>query len=145
VLTPTQAANFALKEATVAEIAAALAGGGGRGSDGGITTQAAEDPWDPPVRAGVDARARQQAKWFWCGPAAGQVVINWSRGYFFDNLNGENASTNWRKQSTLAGWMGTNDQTGTWGGSLAAALNRSDAVLKPVSTWVYSYRDTGTL
>lgn len=144
VLTPTQAANLAIKEATAAEIEAALAGAGG-GSSGGISPQIAEDPWDPPSSAEVDARARQQAKWFWCGPAAGQVVINWSRGYFYNNLNGENASTNWRKQSTLAAWMGTNDQTGTWGGSLAAALNRSDAVLKPVSNWVYSYRDAGTL
>jgi hypothetical protein len=147
VLTPVQAADFAIKEARAADIEAALrgAGGSGGGSGPGITPQIAEDPWNPPSSSGVDARPRQQAKWFWCGPAAGQVVINWSRGYFFDNLNGENAATNWRKQSTLATWMGTNDQTGTWGGNLAAALNRNDAVLKPVSTWVYSYRDAGNL
>jgi hypothetical protein len=145
VLTPTEAANFATKEARLADIKAALSSARRGGWSGGIAPQIAEDPWDPPASAAVDARARQQAKWFWCGPAAAQVVINWSRGYFFNNLNGENAATNWRKQSTLASWMGTNDQTGTWGGNLAAALNRNDAVLKPVSTWVYSYRDAGTL
>ena len=148
VLTPTQAAGFAGKEAVAAEITAALAGATGAvagGGGGGLAAQIAEDVWDPPSSATVDARPRQQVKWFWCGPAAGQVVINWSRGYFSDNLNGENAITNWRKQSTLAAWMGTNDQFGTWGGNLAATLNRNDAVLKPVSTWVYSYRDAGTL
>lgn len=149
ILTPEQAAQYALKLERAADIAAALQGsgrgGGGKGKPGsGPSPYIAEPVWDPDEAHALDTRPRQQAKWFWCGPAAAQVVINWSRGYFFSNLNGENATTNWRKQSTLAAWMGTNEQTGTWGGTLASTLNRSDAVLKPTSSWVYSYAQAGT-
>jgi hypothetical protein len=149
VLTAEEAANFARKEAAAAEMEAVLLGSSpsaGRATtyvvcpDGCGGTGTA-----PPVHKVLDVRPRQQYKWYWCGPAAGQVVVNWSRGYFFDALGGETLLTNFKKQSTLASWMGTNDDSGTWGSALAAALNRVDAVLKPFATWLYAYKDSGSL
>lgn len=150
ILTPEQAAAYATKLERVADISAALKGSAGKGGGmkgkpgSGPSPQIAEPAWDPAQSVVLDTRPRQQAKWFWCGPAAAQVVINWSRGIFSDNRNGENATTNWKKQSTLAAWMGTNDTNGTWGGALAAALNRDDAVLEPSPSWIYSYAPAGT-
>ena len=149
VLTAEQAANFAVKEALAADIEVLLAGSTPRGGD--VTTNmpcpdgCGGSGDAPPFTKVLDARPRQQYKWYWCGPAAGQVVINWSRNYFFDALGGESLATNFKKQSTLASWMGTNDDSGTWGGALAAALNRVDAVLKPVVTWLYAYKDAGSM
>ena len=94
----------------------------------------------PPSKMDIlDVRARRQSTNFWCGPASGQVVINYSRGYFYDSKDGDSSATNWRTQATIAGWMKTAQSTGTLGGNLAAALNRPDAVLKPVSEWSYLY------
>jgi hypothetical protein len=139
VVTAEQAANFAIKEQQAVDLFAS----GGVHTDMPCPDGCGEG--GPPTTFVLDTRPRQQARWFWCGPAAGQVVINWSRGFFFNNLNGENAGSNWKKQSTLATWMGTNDQVGTSGANLAATLNRADAVRKPVSTWLYEYRDSGTI
>lgn len=149
VLTAEEAANFALKEAVAADIEVALTGTSPR-SGGPATYVACPDGCGgsgttPPVTKVLDVRPRQQYKWFWCGPAAGQVVVNWSRGFFFDALGGESLTTNFKKQSTLASWMGTNDDSGTWGGALATALNRADAVLKPFATWLYAYKDSGSM
>jgi hypothetical protein len=93
----------------------------------------------PKDRVVLAVRARHQSTNYWCGPASGQVVINYSRGYLYENLNGDSATTNWRTQATIAGWMKTNQTTGTLGGNLAAALNRPDAVLRPVPDWAYVY------
>lgn len=93
----------------------------------------------PSNKVVLPARARHQSTTYWCGPASGQVVINYSRGYVYDSLNGDSTSTNWKTQATIAGWMKTTQSTGTLGGNLAAALNRSDAVLKPVPEWTYLY------
>lgn len=106
----------------------------GSGSSGGTTGST-----PPPNSAVLQVRARHQSTVFWCGPASGQVVINYSRGYFYDSLNGDSVATNWKTQSTIAGWMKTTESTGTLGGNLAAALNRPDAVLKPTSDWSYLY------
>ncbi len=100
----------------------------------------------PPTTRMLETRARQQTTYYNCGPAAGQVVINYSRGIVVFNrtkAGAEDASINWRKQSTIAGWMNTT-VNGTGGASIAAGLNRSDAVLKPVSNWVYIYDNSGT-
>ena len=93
----------------------------------------------PSTRDLLDVRARRQSTSYWCGPASGQVVINYSRGYVYDSLNGDSSATNWRTQATIANWMKTGQSTGTLGGNLAAALNRPDAVLKPVPEWTYLY------
>ena len=105
------------------------------GGTGGGTTG-----FIPPSTQGVlDVRARRQSTNYWCGPASGQVVINYSRGYVFDSLNGDSSATNWKPQATIASWMKTTQSTGTLGGNLAAALNRPDAVVKPVPEWTYLY------
>jgi hypothetical protein len=93
----------------------------------------------PSTKEILNVRARRQSTNYWCGPASGQVVINYSRGYVFDSLNGDSVATNWRTQATIANWMKTAQSTGTLGGNLAAALNRADAVLKPVPEWSYLY------
>jgi hypothetical protein len=108
-------------------------GGGTGGGDGSTGTTG------PAPTVVLDARARHQSVAFWCGPASGQVVINYSRGYAFSTLTGDSTATNWKTQDIIAGWMKTTESLGTMGGNLAAALNRPDAVLKPVPDWSYVY------
>lgn len=93
----------------------------------------------PSNRDMLDVRARRQSTNYWCGPASGQVVINYSRGVVSDSKDGDSSATNWRTQATIASWMKTSQSTGTLGGNLAAALNRPDAVRKPVPDWTYLY------
>jgi hypothetical protein len=108
--------------------------GSGSGSSGGSTGY---------IPAGnhvvLDVHARHQSEVFWCGPASAQVVINYSRGYDSPVLNGDSSATNWKTQATLASWMNTTEAQGTLGSRLTAALNRPDAVLKPVPEWSYVY------
>lgn len=106
----------------------------GSGSTGGTTGS-----MPPSGKAVLPVRARHQSTNYWCGPASGQVVINYSRGYVYDSLNGDSTVTNWKTQATIANWMKTAQSTGTLGGNLAAALNRPDAVRKPVAEWTYLY------
>ena len=100
-------------------------------------------PPAPPTAKTLATRARQQNNYYFCGPASGQVVINWSRGIINGNNDGEDATTNWRRQSKVAEWMGTTT-AGTGGANLASGLNNPSAVLKPTSDWVYIYADNGT-
>jgi hypothetical protein len=97
----------------------------------------------PPTAKTLATRARQQNNYYFCGPASGQVVINWSRGIINGNNDGEDATTNWRRQSKVAEWMGTTT-AGTGGANLASGLNNPNAVLKPTSDWIYIYADNGT-
>jgi hypothetical protein len=106
----------------------------GSGSSGGTTGFIT--PADHMV---LPVRARHQSTVYWCGPASGQVVINYSRGFVYDSLNGDSTATNWKTQATIAAWMKTNESQGTLGSNLAAALNRSDAVRKPIPEWTYVY------
>jgi len=111
-----------------------------------------EDPtppsWPPPGGPSpaktLATRARQQNNYYFCGPASGQVVINWTRGISSTSTNGEDLSTNWRRQSKIATWMNTTS-LGTGGASLAAGLNNSNGVVKPTADWVYTYADNGTM
>jgi hypothetical protein len=103
----------------------------------------APPPPAPPTAKSLATRARQQNNYYFCGPASGQVVINWSRGIINGNNDGEDATTNWRRQSKVAEWMGTTT-AGTGGANLAAGLNNPSAVLKPTSDWIYIYADNGT-
>jgi hypothetical protein len=152
VLTPAQAAFMQLK----LDMAAAIAPVGAIAvrSKAGTPTVACEfDPCDdppawpppggPPASKVLLTKARQQNNSYFCGPATGQVVINWTRGITSGNNNGEDPSTNWRKQSKIAEWMSTTT-AGTGGANLAIGLNHPNAVLKPAPEWVYSYADTGS-
>ena len=101
------------------------------------------DPSGPPAEKTLLTKARQQKNNYYCGPATGQVVINWSRGITSGNNDGEDPTTNWRTQTKIAQWMNTTT-AGTGGANLAAGLNHQNAVLKPVPEWIYSYVDTGS-
>jgi hypothetical protein len=97
-----------------------------------------------PTAKTLATKARQQNNYYFCGPASGQVVINWTRGFTSGSFNGEDATTNWRRQSKIADWMSTTT-AGTGGANLANGLNNPGAVLKPTADWIYSYADIGTM
>jgi len=170
VLTPAEA-GFVQRKRTIADSIGAAAGPDAQGANGevakpsyqcefdpcggtppspapGPTTPppTAPPPPAPPSSRMLETRARQQINYYYCGPAAGQVVINWSRGIVVFNrtrAGAEDTTINWRKQSTIGAWMKTTAD-GTGGANIAAALNRSDAVLKPVPDWIYLYDDSGS-
>lgn len=99
----------------------------------------------PPSAKTLNTRPRRQINNYSCGPAAGQVVINWSRGIVVDDLNGgQNEATNWKTQSVIAGWMGTSSQSGTTGFQIKNGLNRTDAVRKPTADWAYHYKEAAS-
>ena len=101
-------------------------------------------PPPPPSSYYLDTRTREQDNDYYCGPASGQVVINFTRGYLYDNLDGENTSTNWRTQATLAGWMGTTQSGGTNGSGIVAGLNHNNGAVEPYSNfYVYQHSDSG--
>lgn len=106
---------------------------------GSGTTSGTTGSIPPSIKDVLPVRARHQSTTFWCGPASGQFVINYSRVYVYDSLNGDSTTTNWKTQATIASWMKTTQSSGTLGGNLAAALNRPDAVRKPVAEWTYLY------
>jgi hypothetical protein len=108
------------------------------------TPTAPPPPSGPPAAKTLATRARQQNNSYYCGPASGQVVINWSRGIISGNNDGEDATTNWRRQSKVAEWMGTTT-AGTGGANLAIGLNNPNAVAKPTSDWIYAYVDNGSM
>jgi hypothetical protein len=151
-LTPAQAAFMALK-LRMAESIAAVGASGGKASKRPVQAVQCElDPCEPnpgwpppsgpPASRILNTKTRQQNNHYFCGPATGQIAINWSRGITSSHPNGENAATNWRKQSQIAVWMKTTT-AGTGGANLANGLNHPQAVLKPTPDWVYSYASTG--
>jgi len=154
VLTPADAAFVQKKLAMAAAIDSAQ--GSAVKPSGGVSPTYAcgldpceGDPtWPPPGGPSsaktLGTKARQQNNYYYCGPATGQVVINWTRGIISGNNDGEDLSTNWRRQSRIAQWMGTTT-AGTGGANLATGLNNPNGVVKPTADWVYSYADNGTM
>jgi hypothetical protein len=100
-------------------------------------------PGGPVLAKTLGTKARQQNNYYYCGPATGQVVINWTRGITSGSNDGEDVTTNWRRQSKIAQWMSTTS-AGTGGANLATGLNNPNGVLKPTADWVYVYDDNGT-
>ena len=155
VLTPAQEAFMARKLAMAAAIET-IGSGDAKSTGVVVPTVACEfDPCEggtptwppaggPPAAKVLLTKARQQNNWYYCGPATGQVVINWTRGIISGIDDGEATATNWRKQSKIAVWMGTTT-AGTGGANLAAGLNNPSAVVKPTADWVYAYADIGTM
>ena len=152
VLTPAQAA-FMQRKLDMAAAIPRVGAAGGKGSASRTPTVACEfdqcdhpGPWPaegPPVSKVLLTKARQQINNYYCGPASGQVIINWTRGITSGNNDGEDPTTNWRRQSKIAEWMRTTT-AGTGGANLAIGLNHPNAVLKPAAEWVYSYANTGS-
>jgi len=152
VLTPAEAAFVDEKLAMAAAIAGATTSR--KTADGIAPMFACEfdpcegDPtWPPPggpdTAKTLGTKARQQNNYYYCGPATGQVVINWTRGITSGNNDGEDITTNWRRQSKIAQWMSTTT-AGTGGANLATGLNNPNGTLKPTADWLYVYADNGT-
>lgn len=154
VLTPAEAAFVQKKLAMAAAIDGSVTTGAKTASALAPMYACEFDPcegdptWPPP--GGPDpaktlgTKARQQNNYYYCGPATGQVVINWTRGIISGNNDGEDITTNWRRQSKIAQWMSTTT-AGTGGANLATGLNNPNGVLKPTADWVYTYADNGTM
>lgn len=87
-----------------------------------LATPNGPPPDDPPTSVTLDTRSRRQNNDHYCGPAAGQVLINYTRYYWYDNLDGQNASTNYKTQTVIAAKMGTDDE-GTRGAGIATGVN----------------------
>lgn len=153
VLTPAQAAFVQGKLAMAAAIAPSSST---KRAPGGVAPMYAcefdpceGDPTWPPLGGPssaktLNAKARKQNNYYFCGPASGQVVINWTRGYTSTSTDGEDLSTNWRRQSKIATWMSTTT-SGTGGANLATGLNNPNGTLKPTADWAYVYADNGTM
>jgi hypothetical protein len=155
VLSPAEAAFMQKKRAMAAAVGAS-AGSFAKSSKRPVVMTACEfDPCEgdpsqptwppagPSVAKTLGTKARQQKNYYYCGPAAGQVVINWTRGITSGTTNGEDPSTNWRTQTVIGVWMKTNI-LGTGGANLAGGLNNVNAVLKPRGDWVYAYDNNGS-
>lgn len=78
----------------------------------------------PPVTFVLDSWARQQINWFYCGPASAQVIINQTRNVVSSSTDGQSTTTNYRAQSTIGSYMGTNDSIGSSSGMVRNGLNQ---------------------
>jgi hypothetical protein len=78
----------------------------------------------PPSSFALESWARQQITWYHCGPASAQVIINRTRNVVSSSTNGQSTTTNYRAQSTIAAFMGTNESTGTSSWMLRDGLNQ---------------------
>lgn len=78
----------------------------------------------PPNSFRLDSWARQQINWYYCGPAAAQVIINQTREVTSSSTNGQSTTTNYRTQSVIGSYMGTNDSVGTSSAMLRNGLNQ---------------------
>jgi hypothetical protein len=101
VVTAEQAANFAIKEGQAAQFARRCR------ADELFRVLTASGEGGPPPRFVLDTRPRQHAK---CSGAARRPPGGHQLGAACSsstNLNGVNAASNWKKQSTLCGLDGT--------------------------------------
>lgn len=105
-----------------------------------------------PRSYAVATYARNQNNGYYCGPATAQVIINLSRGVYSSNTNGENADTNYKKQSfiatrllwynsTLGKWENTNTAGQTNAYMLRNGLNE---LARLPSGFAYAVVKTGT-
>jgi hypothetical protein len=77
----------------------------------------------PPDTFVLDSWARQQITWYYCGPASAQVIINQTRGVVSSSTSGQSTTTNYRAQSVIGSFMGTNDSSGSSSGMVRSGLN----------------------
>ena len=105
-----------------------------------------------PVSYSLLTYARRQTLDFYCGPATAQVIINRSRGIYSSNIDGENAATNYKKQTFIATrllwyndakdrWENTNTIGSTNAYMLKNGLNE---LAKIPSGFIYGVVATGT-
>jgi hypothetical protein len=72
--------------------------------DGTVLLATADEGF--PSSYGTAIMPRQQKKWWWCGPASAQVIINRTRGYLVSGADGDNTTANYKTQTTIARWLG---------------------------------------
>lgn len=94
--------------------------------------------------------ARQQATSYYCGPASGQVVSNYSWGINNAGTGGTTTANNKYTQATIAGWMGTTtagtsgaNLAGVWSSTPSQRTGLNKAANLP-SGFGYFYTATGT-
>jgi hypothetical protein len=105
-----------------------------------------------PISYSLLTYARRQNLDFYCGPATAQVIINRSRGIYSSNIDGENATTNYKKQSYIATrllWYNNAkerwENTNTIGSTNAYMLkNGLNELAKIPSGFIYGVVATGT-
>lgn len=144
-LTPQQQAHQAAKLARAAQVQ--LATGMGLAAQScpepefaGLSGEPAAASPCTPATFTLQTRARQQATYYYCGPASGQVVSNLSWGIINSSTGGTTTTNNKYTQATIAGWMNTTT-AGTSGANLASGLNTA---AKRPSGFSYSYTAAGT-
>lgn len=138
-LTREQKASKSAKEELIARVA-------GRSTSDGAATTSCPTPTSTSASGAASASAntttsscyipfkfvlgnvnpRQQEKWYWCGPAVGQVMSNYSWGM--------GAAQNKYTQAQIASWMRTEINRQTFLGDFIAGVNR--ATRRP-SNFVY--------
>lgn len=77
----------------------------------------------PPVQFILGSYARQQITGYYCGPASAQVIINRTRNVVSSSVDGQSTTTNYRTQSAIASFMGT-DTGGSTAGMVRNGLNQ---------------------
>lgn len=107
---------------------------------------------EPTVGYRLTTYARRQSKDYYCGPATAQVIINRSRDIYSANIDGENAATNYKKQTYIATrlrWYNTTarrwENTDTIGQTNAYMLKAGlNELAKIPSGFIYAVVPTGT-
>ena len=103
-------------------------------------TGASCSPPDPSKTLNV--YARHQINSFYCGPASTQAVINYTRGYFYSTLEGEDPAKNWKKQSVIGAEMGT-DSAGSSSSYMIKNYLNGNAKNPAGWGWYRSINDNG--
>jgi len=105
-----------------------------------------------PSSFALSTYARRQNNNYYCGPAAAQVIINRSRGFYSSNIDGEATASNYRRQSYIAsrllwynGAQGRWENTDTIGSTNAYMLrNGLNELAALPSGFAYAVVQTGT-
>ena len=94
----------------------------------------------PPTSYTINTMARRQINDDWCGPAAVQVAVNWTRRitiYDQSQSGGDDSSENYRTQTYIGNDIGTTHSAGTSGFQIRNGLN--DLGLPPASMPGFTY------
>ena len=86
--------------------------------------------------------ARRQINNYYCGPASTQAVLNYTRNYFYDTLDGQDPVKNWKKQSVIGAEMGT-DSAGSSSSYMIKNYLNGNARNPAGWTWSRSINDSG--
>lgn len=146
VLTPAEQRIVAVKTAKAEAILSDMRGLATIGASDALTPDVFCEG-DPPCLPGgapssrvLLAYARQQDNCAYCGPASGQVAINFSRGIFYSDTNGDSTAHNYKTQPVIASAMGTSLNGGTTGSGVKNGLN---AYAQLPAGFIYAWQSAG--